>query len=160
VHLVRIVWLHRLHTADVTVPVDAAGVASEISNAISQALANATVDVNPSANGSVGADSLDSISNAVVDVQDKLITVKGELEERMVNLESKALTANNVKPEIQSAVSEAMNQVTHDINTNRNNISEITSRVTRFEGRMQYEVGEARRYAQDAQNFATRPGVG
>jgi len=150
----------RVDTADVTVPVDAAGVASEISNAISQALANATVDVNPSANGSVGADSLDSISNAVVDVQDKLITVKGELEERMVNLESKALTANNVKPEIQSAVSEAMNQVTHDINTNRNNISEITSRVTRFEGRMQYEVGEARRYAQDAQNFATRPGVG
>ena len=52
-----------------------------------------------------------------------------------------------------------MSQVEYDVAFNRNEISAISSRMTRFEGRMQYEVGEAKRFAQDAQNYATRPGL-
>jgi len=146
-----------VESGQTTIPVDISSAADAIGDAITQALANASVDVNvnQTGGGAVGADGLDQISAAVSDVQDKLNTVKDDLETKIDTV--KADIAATAQSEISSQVEAAMTRVQQDINEHRNKLSHVNGQITRFEHQMDHRIREVDRIARDAQNFATRP---
>ncbi|MGD9158774.1 MAG: hypothetical protein PVG39_10240 [Desulfobacteraceae bacterium] len=138
-----------------SVPLDIGTASSSIGDAITQALASASIDVNVNQTGTIGADSIDRVSDNVREVQDKLITVKDELDIKIESVKDEVLRTN--RSEITAQVNDALNRVQQDINEHRNDISQISSKIYRFEQQTDYRIREVDRLAKDAQNLAQRP---
>jgi TP901 family phage tail tape measure protein len=138
-----------------SVPVDIGTASSAIGDAIKQALANATVDVNVNQAGAVGATNIDVVSNSVREVQDKLITVRDELDLKIESIKTEMYNSN--KSEIATQINNAITRVQQDINEHRTDISLMNGKITRFEQQTDYRLREVDRLAKDAQNLAQRP---
>jgi hypothetical protein len=144
------------------VPVDIGTAASSIGDAIKQASTSVGDAVKQALNnasvggvGGVGADAIDAVSNNVREVQDKLITVKDELDIKIEAVKSEIY--ENSRSEITSQVENALSRVQQDINEHRTDISLMNSKITRFEQQTDYRLREVDRLAKDAQNLAQRP---
>ena len=139
------------------VQVDVASAADAIGDAISRALANASVDVNVNQVGgqAVGADRMDELSRTVSAIDDRLLTVRDELDTKIESVRIE--TANNIQSDIAAQIDAAMTRVQQDINEHRNTLSHVNGQITRFEHQMDYRIREVDRIAKDAQNLAQRP---
>ncbi len=140
---------------DVSVPVEVNEVAGSIGAAVRTALEEASIDVNVTGTGAVGADDTNVLASAITEVQDKLITVKDDLETRMVETENRITTT--MGSEVESRVTAAMNRIQQDVNEQRTTLSLTQSKISRVEHNTDFRIAEAERLAKDAQNFATRP---
>jgi len=140
-----------------TIPVDISSAADAIGDAITQALANASVDVNvnQTGGGAVGADGIDELSRTIQAVDDRIIEVKDNLDTSIESMRGEV--SNTIQTEISAQVERAITRVQQDVNEHTNRLSHVNGQITRFEHQMDHRIREVDRIAKDAQNLAQRP---
>jgi len=136
-----------------SVSVDVGNAATVISEAITSAISNIPKDVN--AGAAVGADRVDEVARATVEVQDKLIVVKGDLETQIQEMESRF--NNNMKLEVGNVVNSAINRIDQDVISHGVKLSYIQSELSGLKYQTDYKIAETERKVAEATNFATRP---
>ena len=147
----KIQEIEPLKVEDKVVNVDTAGISSAISDALSS--------VKTDTGASVGADKIDALSDSIKDLNDKLITVKGDLDDRVTMIEEKTVSKDNVNEAVSNAVNDALNQVKNDINLNKADLDTLKTKVSSSEQQMKAELANNRRLTNEALNHATRPGL-
>ena len=144
-------------TSDVSVGIDVTAAADTIGQAISNAINNASVDVKTtSSTDSVGADKIDEVASLVSEVQDKVFTLRDELESEIDALKGSSVNSGTLRAEVESIVGAVMGRIEQDVNNQGNTINNLTSKVIRTEQRLDVKIDAANGRALDAQNFATR----
>ena len=141
-------------TSDVSIGIDVSGAATTLEQAVVSAINNASIDVKTTS--SVGADKIDEVAVSVREVQDKIFTVRDELESEIDVLKRTVVHSGTLKAEIENVVAGAMGRIEQDVNDQKNTISNLTSKVVRTEQRLDGRIDQANGRALDAQNFATR----
>jgi hypothetical protein len=144
-------------TSDVSIGIDVTAAASTLEQSITRAISSASVDVKTtSSTQSVGADKIDEVATSVRDVQDKVFTLRGEMESELETLRGASVNSGTLRAEVENVVNVAMGRIEQDVNDQANIISNLTSKVTRTEQRLDVKIDTANARALDAQNFATR----
>jgi hypothetical protein len=135
--------------AGISIPVDAGTVAADISSA----LASANIG-----GGAVGADALDELTSLIDDVHNKVLAVNNQvdtLKTEMVDFKGTVITQENIRTSVGSAVNDAMSRVQTDIDTQRNQLESMSSRIIRTELVNEVKFDESRRSAASAWDLAS-----
>jgi hypothetical protein len=146
-------------TNDAKVELDTTTAAQTLSDAVRSAIDSASIDVKTSGTNSVGADKIDELSTTIRDVQDKIFTINDELSIKIDSLEEQTIDVTVVRGEVNRSVAEAIARVEADIDKQRNDISSVTSSISRMDQSNQYRFDEVTRKANEALNFGARPGM-
>jgi hypothetical protein len=145
--------------SDAVVTIDVSSAAGTLSDTIRSALASASVKIDSSGAGAVGADKLDSLAQAIDNVQNKVFLVKDDLENlntKMLDLEGKSITVSNVRAQVDSIVRDAIAVVEADVQENRQDISLLSSTVRRLEIKNEAQFSDIQRTSNQARDLTGR----
>lgn len=136
------------------VRVDASSAAAEISNAIQSALSNAKIAVTGS--GAVGSDKLDSLSEAITQVQNKLFTKTREIEIRLDELSSDIPDGVTIMRDVTAKLNDVSSFSETQINKVGSSVSELSSRIDRDRTYFDLNIAEVIRSINELKTISMR----